>query len=211
LAAITVGTGLIDQAEHIQDGQSITTFGPLFPLFIAHLVSYIAAALHFIYFRNRHSPVRVRGQLAVIGFGMFVMAAIGLVTNVLLPYGFQVFSFQDAGAFATVILLVAIAYAITVTHLFDVRIVIKRTLVYSLLLTAIAGGYSGVEYIFTELLQQLVGSGSNPIEINIIGTIIVSLFVSPVRHWLERKIDKLLFPHRHKRRLEHRSSPIRQL
>jgi hypothetical protein len=161
-------------------------------LYILHLVGYIAAALYFTFIANRHSRAKVRGQLAVIGLGMFVMAAIALVTNIMLPYRFGIFALQDMGALSTIFLLLAIAYAISVRQLFDVRIVIKRTLVYSLLLAGIAAAYSGIEYVLTETLRQTAGE-QHPLLVSIGGTVIVSLFVSPARRWLERKFDDLLF------------------
>jgi hypothetical protein len=54
-------------------------------------------------------------------------------------------------------------------------------------------GYSAVEYVLTVTLKQTTQGTGHPLVTNIGGTVIVSLFVSPVRRWLEKKIDKLVF------------------
>lgn len=146
-----------------------------------------------------------REQLQYVLFGTALTAICGLTFNLFLPL-FDYYAFVWAGPASSVFFVGFTVYAIVAKRLFDIRVVIKRTLVYSLLLTLVAGGYSGVEYVLTESLKRYAGSGTNPIVSNIGGAIVVSLLVSPVRQWLERKIDQLLFGRRHRRHSQRRAA-----
>lgn len=84
-------------------------------------------------------------------------------------------------------------YAIIAEHLFDIRIIIKRTLLYSLLLAGIAAGYSGVEYLLTEALRYATSGSVYPWLTNIGGAVVVSFTVAPVRKWLEVRLNEMLF------------------
>ena len=95
--------------------------------------------------------------------------------------------------------------------IFDIRLVIKRTLVYSFLLAGIAGGYSAVEYVLKAALQQTASGSVHPLVSNIGGAVAVSLFASPVRRWLEKRVDKLIFGRRHKKAAVNRKQEVNRV
>ena len=90
------------------------------------------------------------------------MSVIAVVTNLLLPYWFDLFSLQEVGALSTLALLSALAYAISMHQLFDVRVIIKRTFVYTLLLGTVFAIYSSFVFLFTQVVQNGAAlSGAN--------------------------------------------------
>lgn len=153
LAAVTLFTGLLDTSEHLSGTQHVTVFGPLFPLFILHIGGYILAALYLAFVSGHHATPKVRGQLSIIGLGIFVMAAIAVVTNLLLPYLYGNFAFQEIGALSTLALLSAIAYAISVHQLFDIRVFIRRAFIFALLLAFTSAAYNGVLFALAVLFR----------------------------------------------------------
>lgn len=190
ISVLTLFTGMIDARESIEAGVHVTTAGPLFFLFAAHVSGYPLATI-FEAFRARHaaSP-RLRNQLAVIGLGIGITAVIALVTGVALPYGFHIFSYEEIGALSVVVVALAVAYAITVDHLFDVRIVIRKALVFAVLVGLVEKVYSGG----IELLAgALPGAEQSPLfhkAISLTTVLFIAVSFEPVKKWLERQLDR---------------------
>jgi len=194
LAALTLGTPFIDAGENLSAGQHVTTFGPLFPLFVLHIVLYIAVALWLAFASRRRVSPRVRAQLSVIGLGIAAMAAVVLITNLLLPFSFHIFAFQEVGALSTIALLAALAYAITVHRLFDVRVFVRRALVYTLLLGLTAAAYNGLIFGVAILFQGRFGSYDWHTALpNILIFAVLGFTFEPVRNRLDLSISRLLY------------------
>lgn len=179
----------------------LTNFG-VYPI----LGFVLLAVLGAILFLLRSLAVTVgkeRMQTRYVLTGMAVTALIGLMCNLALPL-FGNYSLVWLGPASSLVFVGSSVYSIVKEHLFDIRLVIKRTLVYSLLLAGIAGGYSAVEYVLKEALQQTTSGTGHPLVTNIGGAIVVSLFASPVRRWLEKRVDALIFGRKHLRHSQHR-------
>lgn len=194
LFALTLSTGWLDNAEHLEGGQHVTAFGPLFPLFILHIGGYILAALYLAFVAGRHASPKVRAQLSIIGLGIFVMAAIAVVTNLLLPYLYKEFAFQEVGALSTLALLSAIAYAISVHHLFDVRIFIRRAVVFTLYLGSISAASNALIFILTLLFQGTFGvyDWRTTLPVALIFST-VSFIFEPIRNRLDLSVSRVLY------------------
>jgi hypothetical protein len=171
------------------------------------LFMFVVPASAFATFFHNYSGLHgvEKDQVHYVLLGSAVTAVCGLAFNLVLPL-LGNYGWVWAGPASSLFLVGFTVYAIVTRQLFDIRLVIKRTLVYSLLLAAIAGGYSAVEYVLTETLRQTTQGTGHPLVTNIAGTVVVSLFVSPVRRWLEKKIDKLVFG-RSRKKLPRRIEP----
>ena len=194
LSIVTLFTGFIDHSEYIQAGQNVTSFGPLFSLYIAHVIAFTGAALYLTFYANRKSTRKVRNQLGIIGYGIFLMAVIAILTNVILPYFFKVFALQEIGALSIIALIGAIAYAISAHQLFDIRIVIRRTVVFTILFVFIVITYSASAlFLRSALLGEKVSLSFNANLINILTICVIGFAIEPMRRWLTVKTDRFLF------------------
>jgi hypothetical protein len=191
LAALTIWTPLIDQAEAIEANRHVTRFGTLFPLYVLHIVLYLLAALGSAFRARREAPPRQRSQLTLIALGMLATALVAVPANLILPYGFGNFAWQDVGALSTILFVAAVADAIFVHRLFDVRILVKRTLVYGLLLTFALSVYSSVVLLVTQYLTSGERSALTQF-----GVLVIAFSFDPLRRFLEKQVDGMLFPER---------------
>ena len=160
----------------------------LFPLYIVHVGGYWLAAL-FVAMRERSRAEgrTQRDQLTLIGGGMLTTGTVALIANVLLPYGFGDFRWCDAGALSTLLFLLAIAYATLWRRLFDLRILVRRALVYGLLLAFVLGGYSSAVFVVSQYLTTGSGIGTQ------FAVLLIAFSFDPLRRWLEKETDRLLF------------------
>ena len=187
--------GLVIQTVDISGNRSIVTSAGVSAIAVFMLVTSLWA---FGSLLRQHTRLRgiARAQSGYVLTGSALTAVIGLICNLLLPL-LGNYSLVWLGPTASLFFVGFIVYSIIAQHLFDIRIIIKRTLVYTILLTAIGAGYSIVETGLTEALRHAV-QGFPPWLANVGGAIAVSLCVAPVRDWLEGRLDDLLLGHRHK-------------
>ena len=198
LCLLSLWPGAVDRSVEIEGTRRVIT-APGFYLVALFL---FGTALTAFFIFGRHT-LRLNGtlreQALYVLTGAGVTAFFGIIFNLIFPL-FGDYRFVWLGPSCSLFFVGGTVYSIIAHHLFDIRLVIKRTAVYSLLLAGIAGGYSAVEYLLTELLNSLSPGATSPLATQIAGAVVVSLFVSPVRKWLERKIHRLLYPNRGKRR-----------
>jgi hypothetical protein len=188
LAAVTLLTPLVDGAETVVGEHPITTYGPLFPVYLLHVVGGLIAALVLALRQRRRAAHRaIRGQLTVIAAGMFFTLGIACVTNVLLPYGFGDFRFCDLGTLSTVFFLLAVTYAIFIHRLFSVRVLIRATLVYGILLAFVLGTYSSAIFVLTQYMTKHAD------QLTQFAVLLIAFSCDPLRRFLEKKVDRFLF------------------
>ena len=99
------------------------------------------------------------------------------------------------------ILLVPIAVGIAVLqyHLWDINVVINRTLVYGLLTALIAAIWAGSLTVIDQVITNLVGDQSKAAA-TVLSTLLAASVVQPARTRIEKWINKRFFPE--KRQLE---------
>ncbi|MES2461998.1 MAG: histidine kinase N-terminal 7TM domain-containing protein [Armatimonadota bacterium] len=192
LTAVTLLTPLVDRAE-IVHGDAVlrhtTVYGPLFPLYLAHVVGFLVAAVLLAFRTRRESvPGPVRDQLLLIGIGTLATGLVSLVTNALLPYVFGDFRYTDVGPLSTLLFLLAVAYAVARHRLFDFRLFVRRTLVLGLLLSFALAAYSAFVLLATD---RFTGEGSTTL--TRFGVLVIAFSFDPLRRFLENRIDRLLF------------------
>lgn len=183
--------GLIVQAINMESIRSIDT-NPGIYLVALFLIVTIGWGLtsfverHFIL----HRVAREQSRYVLTGLG--IAAAIGLICNLGLPLRDD-YRFVWLGPASSLFFVAFCVYAIIAHHLFDIRFIIKKTLVYSLLVAAVGAGYSLAEHTLTEFLRRTVENSNFAWLGNIVGALIVGIFFSPLKAWLEKQVGRLIY------------------
>lgn len=191
LSLVSALTPLIDQAElpGSPDGGAHTTiYGPMFPLYAAYVAALLLAAVLLAFKQARVTRPPARDQLLLVGAGMLATGVVALVTNALLPFTFGEFRFTDVGPLSAVLFLGATAYAIAKHNLFNVRLLVRKTVVYGLLLSFVLAAYSSLLVLATD---KFAGEGNGAL--TRFGVLAIAFSFDPIRRFLEHRIDKLLF------------------
>jgi len=189
--------GLVIDAVDISGNRAIATTAGVW---VIALFMFVTSCWAFGRLLAQHAQLHgvARAQSRYVLTGSALTAVIGLICNLLLPL-LGNYSLVWLGPASSLFFVGFTVYSIIAHHLFDIRLIIKRTLVYTLLLAGIGAGYSIVESSLTEALRNVAQGYRYPWIANIGGAVVVSFCVAPVRRYLEEWLDNLLF--HHKRRL----------
>jgi hypothetical protein len=147
-----------------------------------------------------HSAITVREPVGrnqlkwmLAGVGSFVFVGIGgwLVSAYLFPE-----TMQSGNWLITTIgwflLPVCLAIAITRYRLFDIDVIIRRTLIYGALTTTLALVYFGGVVFLQGLLVLVTGEGRSEIVI-VVTTLAIAALFTPLRKRIQRDIDRRFY------------------
>lgn len=142
---------------------------------------------YLLYLNLKNSSQKIRTQIRYFLFAFFVSYA-GGATCFFPIYGINIYPY---GNLLTPFYPLLIGYAIVKHKLMDIHIVIRKSLVYSLLLALITLTYLllviGSEYV----IQQFWGYESKTI--SIIVAFGLGVFIIPLRNRIQYVVDKLIF------------------
>jgi hypothetical protein len=96
------------------------------------------------------------------------------------------------GAVTFLILPLNVGIAIQRYRLWDIDILIRRTLVYTTLTVILALIYAGFVFIFGSLLRAFLGQQQNPLVI-VASTLVIAALFQPLRHGVQRVIDRRFY------------------
>jgi signal transduction histidine kinase len=134
-------------------------------------------------FGERRNQLKYLCLSMVLGFG-------GGSANFLLVYGINI-PFLPFLTYMGGLYVGIATYAILRHHLLDINIVIKRTAVYSILVTLITIAYFTIVYIMELLFRGFIGYKSVPWTLSIIALFI--LIFQPLKNLIQSFVDKYFF------------------
>lgn len=167
-------------------------------VFIGLIVSMVAVQIYR--YRRMSSPTQ-RQQTKWVVYG-FSIAWGAYLANLFLSFPFPVLqqigppiaSINGAVVYVCMFLIpLSIGFAIVRARLWDVDIVINRTLVYGVLTVCVVGLY----VLVVGSLGTLVGAGtSGNLLISLVAAGLVAVLFQPLRAWLQRGVNRLLYGQR---------------
>ncbi|GDX41217.1 hypothetical protein LBMAG21_15090 [Armatimonadota bacterium] len=192
ISLLSLFTGLVDKSETVlATGEHITTYGWFFPLYLLHILGFVGAALWFAFRPLSKLPRENHIQLRLVGVGVLVTAVVGIMANVVLPYFYHNFRFINVGTLSTIFFLAMVAYTSVVHHLFNIRVILRTTLVFTVLIALTLEFYQVAIEFLTHLLP-LGDPAQRQVAATTIALIINAFTHEPVRLWLEQLVDRLV-------------------
>jgi hypothetical protein len=145
------------------------------------------------YRRNQEGVARQ--QIRWIVFALLLSGGLTLVLDILPVFlGLPTININLVGLIALIFPL-GIAAAILRHHLFDIDVIIRRTLVYSVLTTLLALIYFASVVLLQYLLTDLIGAGSTVAIV--ISTLLIAALFTPLRRRVQDMIDRRFYRRRY--------------
>lgn len=159
-----------------------------------------AAAVFALGIRWRRSRGVERQQMKVMvtALAVYVISLVVLVmriaafAQILTPWLNLAFAF---GAGSTVLVAAATAFAILRYRIWDIDIILRRTLLYSALTLSLGAVYLVVVVALQALFVRATGS-ENPLAV-VASTLAIAALFQPLRRWVQAVIDRRFFRRTH--------------
>jgi len=173
------------------DGVKGFVFGPLKILFdIQFFTIFSYGFLRFTKIYRHFFSGILRSRLKFIIFGTLTALILAGTTNVVMPMIGQ-YQYIWVGPTLAITWLVAMGYAILRYQLIDIHIIIKRSLVYTVLITCMTTLYFITILITERIFMGIIGYKS--LIASIITAAIIALVFSPLKNAIQNFIDKYFF------------------
>ena len=174
----------------IQDWGAEVVPGGLYLYFLGYILIFMGTGFFLLVRKYRNVSGLMKMQIRYIFSGIFIGTVLGIFTNLIfLFYGIS--NLSILAPFSGLIMSVFISYAILRYRLRDIRVIIQKGLVYSLLFGLVFIFYSLVIRIFTEFLENATQMAS------LISVFISSLFIvltfRPIEKFFQRITNKIFF------------------
>jgi hypothetical protein len=130
----------------------------------------------------------VREQIRIILAGSlmaFLPIGIWFIAQLFTPVRFQSFLFLPLILFP-----ISIALAILRYHLWDVDLIIRRTLVYTLLTVSLVAIYLALIILLQLIFRNYIGDNTF---FTVISTLVIIGLFSPLRRWIQTIVDRRFF------------------
>ncbi len=173
------------------DGQVEVFLGPLYPIYLLLMLSYAAFAIYVLSWKLSHSSGIYRVQLKYIAVGIAATLIPALIVGAIMPaLGNEALS-NYAPYFSSFFIFLT-ATAIIKHRLFDVRILVARSVTYVLLLVSLAALYVGGTFA----VSSAFFSSRQPASVDfvyVLLALLVAFTFQPLKKLFERVSNSLLY------------------
>ncbi|HUD10862.1 MAG TPA: ATP-binding protein [Candidatus Saccharimonadia bacterium] len=205
--AIVLGTGtmmIVSGTKLLVDGLLIKghnvygiVYGPATPFYFAYLLIYFGLVIIIFIRALRQSTGAKRTRIRYILAGILASFSVAIVTNLLLPFITHDFSLDTLGPFSTLFLVGGISYAIVKHRLFDIRVVVARSVAFVVLIAVLAVAYGVVIFGASVLLfpGKQLDAAQSVIFISL--SLLMAVTFQSLRRTTERLTDNIFFRNRY--------------
>lgn len=143
VALLSLLTPFIDQNEVAVGDERIVTYGSLYFTWLIVFFANLLLGFIVLVIKIKKSTGFTRLQLSYLLLGFLLFIGIGGTMNVIMPY-FGNYSLQQFGPLTTILFVGVTTYAIVKHRLLNIRLLVARSVVYSILVLLIGFAYSFV-------------------------------------------------------------------
>ncbi|MFZ2253002.1 MAG: GAF domain-containing sensor histidine kinase [Minisyncoccia bacterium] len=175
----------------VVNGSITGTFGWAMSIYQLFAPVYIFGGIYTIFKKYKRVSFleKIKIKYALIGISLFVGPAV--ITNAVLPLWFNVYSLNSVGPLFSILMVSFISYAIVRHQFLDIKIIIQKGLIYSVLLSVIISTYIFLVFTFEYLFAK---SSEVSILISALITTLVGIFgVLPLEKYFQKATDRFFF------------------
>lgn len=181
------------QEVQIRGQQIKIIMGPLSWIYTLHIFVFFIVAFYILFKKYLSTKSIEKMQIQYVFLGTIFSAVGGAITNLILPLMNESLRSSRYGPYFTVFLIAFSTYGIIAYRLFDIRIIVKRTIIYSVLLVFVMATYTIVVFSFAALFGSDTQITFKNSAANIVAALLIAFGFDPLRRWLTNVTDKYLF------------------
>jgi len=170
--------------------RSLPRSGPLFLPYNLVWFGWVTYALSLLV-RYRSAESSFTREQRNLLLGAFLLGYVTGCVNYLYFYGICVPPLQPFACYGVPIAWLTIAYTVFAYGLFDIHVVIRKSLIYSILITVLTIGYFGIIYLAEWTFQTTIGYQS--IGISMVAFATMAVVFQPLRARIQRMVERLFF------------------
>ncbi len=184
-------TNLIIKSVRVVDQTYITgELTPFYFVYLVHHFGFLIWAFAKLLRKRKKSQGIQKTQLKYVATGVMIFFVPLFTTQLILP-SFGIFRFNNLGPLFTLPMVALISYAILRYRFLDIRVVIQRGLIYTLLLALVVGFYLAGISILGYFLQRTTNF---TILLSALLTTILGIFGVPwIERYFRRITDRIFF------------------
>ncbi len=166
-------------------------YGPFFKIYVLYFLVYLFMSIHVLVSKYKKFRGIEKVQTAYALLGMIVPFVLVVMAVLVLPL-LGIRQLSQTGPLFTIIMVLVISYAILKHRLMDIRIVLRSSLIYSILTIVMASILVGFLLIlkFVYAAQEDL---SAIVFISIVVSIIISVALHPLKSHVEKGVDHYFF------------------
>lgn len=167
--------------------------GPGMLLFLIHTVVFMVGGLTILTRRLRASAGLLRSQLSFILAGTALFFTIIPLTNFILPIVFERSEYVIFSPVATVVFAGFISYTIIRHRLFDIRLVVARTVAYVLMLFFLASLYALLAFGITDYFFQSAEIQPATQMVYVVLAVVLAFTFQPIKNVFDSLTNKVFY------------------
>jgi len=186
-------TSLILQKIYFNIDNTINyEIGPLYFLYGVYLFTYFILSFGLLIKRYGKAYGLEKMQLMYVILGLFISGLFAAVINVIVSRFITDINILRLGIYGMVFFVGFTAYAILRYRLMDIRVIIRRSAVFTSLVLLITALYAVLAYFLSLIFTDIFGVSSLILN-GIVMAILVALGFEPLKQWLSEVTDSFLF------------------
>ncbi len=157
-----------------------------------YILACVSAALFSIYQTGKVKKGLYAAQAQLFFGGFLISVLFAIFFNLILPWAGN-YKLIHIGPLFTNVFIIAIAYSIIRQRMFDVRLVIARSVAYVLSVAALVIGYSALSYVVANYVFVQFEGGLGERVVNVVLLIFVVLTYDTVRKFFDKITNRIFY------------------
>jgi signal transduction histidine kinase len=166
-------------------------WGILFLPYALVILGYFLGSLYILFRKYKKFIGLKRVQTLYILVGLSISSILALVINLVLQ-NYITIDISRIGIYSFIFVFIFTSYAILKYRLMDIRVIIRRSAVFAVLVIIITSVYALFAYLISLYFTQLIGASSVILN-GILTAIFIAIGFEPLKKWLSLVTDKYLF------------------
>lgn len=191
LVVLSLFTPLIDKDEIAKGSERILVYGDLYLLWVIVFALNLLLGLVILILKVRKSSGISKKQLIYLLFGFSLFFITGIFSNVVLPQ-FGNYILQPFSPLTTVFLAGFATYAIVKHKLMNLKLVLVKSIAYTILISFILIVYTVAAYWFAHSVLK-INIESSSIIIYTTLTLLIAFSFNPIKKFITLKTERLFY------------------